>query len=83
MMKPIQLGSYCRCGRGVVQDAVYLKAYEVYKAIFGEQESLIQGDCRGGFGLEELTSFLYAAGFPRNEWRQRFDEAIEGMKLHN
>lgn len=81
-MKPIQLGSYCRCGRGTVQDAVYMKAYEVYCKVFAPQKSLIEGDCRGGFGLEELVGFLYAASFPRNEWRQRFDEAVNGMKLH-
>lgn len=81
-MKPIQLGAYCRCGRGQVPDAVYMKAYEVYCVVFAPQPALIEGECRGGFGIEELVAFLYAASFPRNEWRQRFDEAINGMVLH-
>jgi hypothetical protein len=59
---------------------VTLKAYEVYKALFREQEALITGNCRGGFGVSELVAFLYAGNFPRNEWRERFDEALEGME---
>ncbi|MHB8953541.1 MAG: hypothetical protein ACYC4U_11275 [Pirellulaceae bacterium] len=57
-----------------------MAAYEVYCALFGPQEALITGHCRGGFGVNELVVFLYARSFPRKEWRARFDEAIEGMK---
>lgn len=81
-MKPIQLGSYCRCGSGKVPDSVYMQAYEVYEALYGEQKAIIEGDCRGGFGVEELVAFLYAAKFPRNEWRKRVDEVIGDMKFH-
>jgi hypothetical protein len=82
-VKPIQIGSYCRCGRGQVNDAVYLKAYEVYKMVYGEQKALIEGECRGGFGVNELIAFLYASGFPRSEWRMRVNEAFEDMKIHS
>jgi hypothetical protein len=81
-VKPIQIGSYCRCGKGEVPDAVYMQAYEVYRRVYGEQKELIEGGCRGGFGVNELVAFLYASGFPANQWRARVDEAFEGMKLH-
>lgn len=58
---------------------VTLRAYEVYREIYGEQAAIIQGECRGGFGAGELIAFLYARSFPRQEWKQRFDEALRGM----
>jgi len=75
---PVQIGS--RLGKGKVPQLVSMKAYEVYSALYGEQKALITGECRGGFGVNELIGFLYAAAFPRNEWRVRFDEAMEGME---
>ena len=78
---PIQGGDEHGRGQGVVCKAVYMRAYEVYSAVFGPQEALIEGGCRGGFGKGELVAFLYASGFPREEWRSRVDEAITGMKL--
>lgn len=63
-----------------VNTKVSLLAYEVYKHIFSEQAALITGDCRGGFSSGELICFLYARSFPKAEWRQRFHEAIDGMK---
>jgi hypothetical protein len=65
---------------GRVPQAVSLKAYEVYVALYGEQKALVTGECRGGFGANELIAFLYAATFPRNEWRKRVDEALGGMQ---
>jgi hypothetical protein len=65
---------------GRVPKAVALRAYEVYRAIHGEQQALVTGDCRGGFGANELIAFLYAMTFPRDEWRRRADEAFTGMK---
>ncbi len=62
---------------------VTLRAYEVYKALYGPQEALITGECRGGFGVGELVAFLYARSFPREEWRQRADEAFKNMRLDN
>ena len=59
---------------------VTLKAYEVYRAIYGEQRALIEGECRGGFGVGEVIAFLYAATFPRHEWARRVDEALERRK---
>lgn len=64
---------------GRVPVVVTMAAYEVYKAVFGEQTALITGNCRGGFGTGELIAFLYARNFPRNEWHARFEEAITGM----
>ena len=70
------------CHRGgVVPQAVTLRAYEVYKEVFGPQERLITGECRGGFGIGELIAFLYAHSFPQSEWRSRVEGALAGMKL--
>ena len=63
-----------------VSTSISLRAYEVYKHVYGEQEALITGDCRGGFGINELVAFLYARSFPQSEWRMRVDEAFKGMK---
>lgn len=78
---PIQGGEQYGRGQGQVCKAVYMRAYEVYKKLYGEQPPLIEGECRGGFGKGELVAFLYASGFPREEWRKRVDEAFDGMKL--
>lgn len=78
---PIQGGDRHGRGQGQVCQDVYMRAYEVYRAVYGEQKSLINGDCRGGFGKSELVAFLYASGFPEVEWRRRVDEAFEGMEL--
>lgn len=59
---------------------VTLRAYEVYCHLFGEQKALIEGWCRGGFGAGELIGYLYARSFPKDEWRERFAEAIRGKE---
>lgn len=60
---------------------VTLRAYEVYVHVYGEQEALVTGGCRGGFGIGELAAFLYARSFPKDEWRERVREALRGMQL--
>ena len=67
--------------QAVAPQVVTLRAYEVYRHVHGEQRALIEGECRGGFGVGELIAFLYAYPFPKAEWRQRVDEAFRGMKL--
>ncbi len=70
------------CGRGgAAPQAVTMRAYEVYTAVYGKQEALVTGNCRGGFGVGELIAFLYAHSFPREEWRKRVDEAMTGLRL--
>jgi hypothetical protein len=70
------------CHRGgQAPTAVTLRAYEVYAHVFGPQEAMITGECRGGFGIGELIAFLYAHSFPREEWRARVDEAFNGFKV--
>lgn len=64
---------------GHISSAVTLRAYEVYCAVYGLQEALVTGHCRGGFSTGELIAFLYARTFPREQWRQRVDEAFNGM----
>jgi hypothetical protein len=64
-----------------VPTTVTMRAYEVYKVVYGPQEALVTGHCRGGFSAGELIAFLYAQTFPRAEWRERVDEAFRGMKL--
>lgn len=70
--RPIHASARC-------PQVVTLRAYEVYCHVFGPQEALITGDCRGGFGAGELIAFLYAYPFPRDEWSKRVDEAMHGM----
>jgi len=70
----------CCARSGSVPRVVHMRAYEVYRHVFGQQEALITGGCRGGFGIGELFAFLYAYPFPKEEWRDRVDEAISGFK---
>jgi hypothetical protein len=65
---------------GKVAAKVTLQAYEVYCALFVAQVALVTGECRGGFGTGELIALLYARNFPRNEWRERFHEAVDSME---
>ena len=80
---PIQVGWWRSGESAKVPEAVYMAAYEVYSHVFGEQQALIDlgRNCRGGFGIGELTAFLYARAFPKDEWRLRVDEAFKGAKL--
>lgn len=75
---PIQVGK--RGDQGRVPQSVTMKAYEVYCHVFVPQPELVKGNCRGGFDTGELIGFLYAATFPKKEWRTRFDEAVTGME---
>ena len=65
----------------VCPQVITMRAYEVYCHFTDRQEALVTGGCRGGFGVGELISFLYAYPFPKNEWKARVDEAFRGMKL--
>ncbi|HEX4112734.1 MAG TPA: hypothetical protein VH020_09385 [Stellaceae bacterium] len=81
-LHPVQIHRRLSRGRDVVSSHVTLRAYEVYCALFGEQPAMVDlkgRDCRGGFGVGELVAFLYARSFPKDEWRDRFKEAIRGM----
>ena len=76
---PIQVSDVTRYGRSFMPSEVTLRAYEVYCHLFGEQDALIDfagRGCRSGFGVGELVAFLYARSFPKQEWQQRFDEAL-------
>lgn len=75
---PVQTSSYR--GGARVPTVVTQAAYEVYCHAYGPQEAMVTGGCRGGFGAGELVAMLYARSFPRDEWRQRIFEALEGMK---
>lgn len=66
---------------GVCPKVVTMKAYEVYCHLYGKQEAMVTGGCRGGFGVGELIAFLYAHNFPKNEWDARAQEAFNGMQL--
>jgi len=65
---------------GEISQRVTMRAYEVYCALYGAQDALVTGNCRGGFGTGELVAFLYARSFAREEWRARFHEALVGMR---
>jgi hypothetical protein len=70
---PVQLNDL-RDGR--LPKVVTLRAYEVYEELYGAQPAIIEGDCRGGFGVGEIIALLYARSFPRAEWQRRFVDAI-------
>ena len=53
---------------------MHMKAYEVYCHVYHPQRALIEGGCRGGFHISELFAFLYAAAFPKEQWKRRVDE---------
>jgi len=57
-----------------------MAAYEVYSHIYGPQEAMVTGGCRGGFGTGELIAYLYARSFPKEQWRARVDEAFRGAE---
>ena len=65
---------------GKISSAVTRRAYEVYADVYGPQEAMITGWCRGGFSTGELIAFLYARSFPKDQWRKRVDEAFVGME---
>lgn len=64
---------------GKLAISVTMRAYEVYCEVYGSQEAMVTGGCRGGFATSELIAFLYARSFPESEWRNRVQEAFEGM----
>lgn len=76
---PVHPVQTSRQGNAECPQLVTLRAYEVYCALYGPQQAMITGGCRGGFSAGELIAFLYARGFPREEWRARVDEAFRGM----
>lgn len=63
-------------------EPVYMAAYEVYCHVYGPQQAMIEGNCRCGFGIGELVAFLYARGFPKEQWRARVDEAFAGLNVN-
>lgn len=65
---------------GICPKVVTMRAYEVYRVVYGPQEAMVTGWCRGGFSTGELIAFLYAHSFPEKEWMQRVDEAFAGME---
>jgi len=77
---PVQTPGYGSREKARISTRITLRAYEVYCHLFGPQEAMITGSCRGGFSAGELISFLYIHSFPKDEWKDRFAETFEGMK---
>lgn len=75
---PVQL-PFNRPNKAVCPKVVTMAAYEVYCHLYGAQEAMVTGSCRGGFSAGELIAFLYAKGFPKDEWRKKVDEAFLGI----
>ena len=75
---PVQ--NHHRRGQGYAPKTVTIAAYEVYCHVYGPQEALVTGECRGGFSTGELIAFLYARGFPKAEWRARVTQAFKGSE---
>ena len=77
---PVQM-PYRRPDKAVCPKVITMAAYEVYCHVYGPQEAMVTGGCRGGFAVGELIAFLYARSFPKDQWRMRVNEAFRGMKL--
>lgn len=77
-MHPVQTHQQRRPEPAVCPQSVTMRAYEVYCHVYGPQEAMVTGTCRGGFSTGELIAFLYAHTFPKEEWRNRVDEAFHG-----
>lgn len=75
---PIQTAWKYGREQALVGKDIYMAAYEVYSHVYGPQQAMIEGGCRGGFGMCELIAFLYARPFPREQWRHRVDECFAG-----
>lgn len=65
----------------IIPQTVSMRAYEVYCEVYGPQEAMITGGCRGGFSVGEIIAFLYAHSFPKAEWSARVAQAFKGMEL--
>ena len=78
---PVQVRRGYGLPAAVAPQVVTLRAYEVYCHVYAPQPAMIEGGCRGGFGVGELIAFLYAYSFPKAEWRQRVEEAFRGMRV--
>lgn len=65
---------------GSISSEIYMKAYEVYSHIYGKQDAMIIGKCRGGFFTREIVALLYAASFPKETWETKLDEALAGIQ---
>lgn len=78
---PVQLSRNRIAEEPCAPQAVTMRAYEVYCHLYGKQEAMVTGGCRGGFGVGELIAFLYARTFPKAEWSTRVNEAINGLRL--
>lgn len=74
---PVQAASP---GKAVAPKVVTMRAYEVYCHLYGKQDALVTGGCRGGFSKGELIAFLYAHSFPKEQWSARVAEAFAGAK---
>ena len=61
-----------------VWEPIYRAAYEVYSAVYGQQQDMIEGGCRGGFSTGELIVFLYARTFPKQQWRDCVESCFNG-----
>lgn len=81
-MMPLQRDPNSRLERerATCCEAVYLAAYEVYAHVFGPQQAMIEGHCRGGFAVQEIVAFLYARPFPKEQWHDRVKEAFQGLR---
>jgi hypothetical protein len=47
--------------------SLHLEAYDAYRKRYGSQQALIEGGCRGGFGVGELDMFIPG-------WRDKVSE---------
>lgn len=78
LVHPVQTHRYSRPAKS--PQVVTMRAYEVYCNVYGPQEAMVAGECRGGFSTGELIAFLYAHSFPKEEWHRRVDEAFRGAE---
>lgn len=64
LVHPIQKSRLMLRDRTYAPQVVTMRAYEVYVHLHGEQEALVTGECRGGFGVGETRRFPLRPVFP-------------------
>jgi hypothetical protein len=77
---PVQANMGDRHKQAYAPKSVTMRAYEVCCKVYGEQEAMVTGGCRGGFSTGELIGFLYARSFPETEWDRRVKEFFRGSE---
>ena len=60
--------------------SMHLRAYDSYCKLYGKQQAMIEGNCRGGFGTEELDVFIPGWRDELSQMKRLQDALIESER---